>query len=272
MSDGLTAGNPEMVAPDLFHTLWRWECTQVKRNFVQRVALVGRGLKNYPDDEAPASVARRALALGVATTYIRLLALLTLSLPVLVFVQFWVFGRDSSLTPITLVGIGVALSVVATAALRIYRVHRYFTGPDWGLEGSTFRATRLKPYGSPPEEFGPLGGTGGYWTAHVSGHAASGDDSDPRQDTPLGPNDKVIRFFADDYSGIALWYGGATDTDSWRLPKDLVSDIEQWLRDWESTLGAGDDDPTLDVRGPVLASRVQEALGGDWKVIYEPCD
>jgi len=122
----------------------------------------------------------------------------------------------------------------------------------------------------PPEEFRSPDGTRG-WSAYRSSDAPTFDDSDPRQDMPLGPNDKVIRFFADDYSGIALWYGGATDTDSWGIPNDLVSDIEQWLRDWESTL-SGDDDPTLDVRGPVLAARVQEASGGDWKVIYEPCD
>ncbi|MDQ6522688.1 hypothetical protein RB608_03705 [Nocardioides sp. LHD-245] len=69
-------GDPRTFDPELFQRLTAWERSYAVRCYTMRLNQVGRGKRNYPDDEAPASVARQAAIYGLVFLGLGLFGLL----------------------------------------------------------------------------------------------------------------------------------------------------------------------------------------------------
>ncbi|WP_310962793.1 hypothetical protein [Nocardioides terrisoli] len=128
-------GEPNKVAPELYAKLRHSEQLQVDQAFRRRLAIEGRGLRRYPDNESPTSVARRAFQLGVYLAHLVWAA--SFALIGAIGLGLIYGGLADRIFPWALFGLGGAgfvVSVVAGVA-RWVEVRGYFTG----LESNEFR-------------------------------------------------------------------------------------------------------------------------------------
>lgn len=117
----ISDGDPRILVPDFLATFNWFERNQAVRFYGLRHASTG---KNYPPDEAPGSVARRAMVLGV---YSASTALGTLGW--FLAITWNLFAPDSvylELPALLAVGFGVIALGSGFAYLRHRKINRYF--------------------------------------------------------------------------------------------------------------------------------------------------
>lgn len=119
----ISDGDPRTLVPELFGQLTWPERNQAIRFYSLRHASIGRGNERYPDDEAPASVARRAMVLG---TYA---AIYVVALVPMFGLIAWnlIVGPSGTASVVGWVLTGVAALLAALlGGLRHRQINRYF--------------------------------------------------------------------------------------------------------------------------------------------------
>ncbi|WP_260430624.1 hypothetical protein [Nocardioides sp. LS1] len=122
-----TDGDPKVAAPDLYRSMTRVERWQIDNAFAGRLMYQGRNDPRYPDDQAPADVARKAFVRGIAIWYFGAAApFLLVGAGAYSFLQSGTVNA-ASVGVAALAGVSVAVAI-AMALLRLQVVNRYFAG------------------------------------------------------------------------------------------------------------------------------------------------
>ncbi len=128
-------GDPEVLTPDLFASMSRFEQKQIRNYFGRRLDEEGRGFPNRPDDEAPSVVARRAYLQGTWVVYLLWSAPFIVVGPLLF--SFFAAGEHDALTVgglvVCVAGCGFFM---AKWGVRARRINGYFATFPGGGEGT----------------------------------------------------------------------------------------------------------------------------------------
>ncbi|WGX95608.1 hypothetical protein [Nocardioides sp. L-11A] len=121
MRTEVSRGDPRTFDVQLFDRLFPWEKHDAARCYTMRLNQVGRGKRNYPDDEAPASVARQAVIYGLVFLGLGAFGALVSLMILVALVGVW--WKPAAKYEID-VGLGTVIAAVVVAVLWMLRARQ----------------------------------------------------------------------------------------------------------------------------------------------------